>query len=394
MAERFAPRFAALDGMRLVGALAVLTTHAGFDSGDALRGPWAGLLARLDVGVALFFVVSGFLLFRPHVMAHLEGRRRPATRSYLLRRAVRILPVLWVAVVAAWLLVRRPGADPWDYVEVATLVHIYVETPLLAGLTQFWSLATEVAFYLLLPLLAGLLCRGDPGIRWVRRTIAVLLAPVVLGPVWMALATAVGRPEWRLWLPGFVGWFAVGMVLALWHAARTKGLLGAGPLDRLTSLPGTTWTIALGLMLVASTAVAGPLDLSEPQPAQAATKNVLYTVVGLFAVLPTIAVSRGHAPDVPARVPVLDHPAAAWLGTISYGVFGYHVILLALLGERLGTFNGHFWLRWGLTLLAVVPLAAASYYGLERPAMRRVRGARPSASARATTHATADHVST
>lgn len=380
--------------MRLVGAVAVLTTHVGFDSGDALRGPWAGLLARLDVGVALFFVVSGFLLFRPHVMAHLEGRRRPAPGRYLVRRAVRILPVLWIAVLAAWFLVREPSADPWSYAKTATLVHIYLGTPLLPGLTQLWSLATEVAFYLALPLLAALLCRGDNGVGWIRRTASVLGVAVVAGPTWMGLATASDRPEWRLWLPGFIGWFAVGMLLALWHAGRTKGLLRPGLLDRMAVLPGTTWTIALGLLLIASTAVAGPLDLSEPEPAHAVTKSLLYTLIGLFTVLPTVAVSTAHGVPRPLPVPVMDSPAATWLGTISYGIFGYHVIVLALVSAQLGTFTGQFWLRWILTVAAVVPLAGLSYYGIERPAMRRVRGVRSNSRARTTTQATADHVST
>ena len=94
-----AARFRAVDGLRLVGALAVMMTHVGFDSGDALRGPFAGLLGRLDSGVAIFFAVSGFVLFRPHVMAHLGGRPRPRVGSYFARRAARILPVLWLCLL-------------------------------------------------------------------------------------------------------------------------------------------------------------------------------------------------------------------------------------------------------------------------------------------------------
>jgi peptidoglycan/LPS O-acetylase OafA/YrhL len=296
--------------------------------------------------------------------------------------------------MAAWLLVRPPGADPWHYAQVATLMHIYLGTPLLAGLTQFWSLAVEVGFYLLLPAIAAVLCRGDNGMRWIRRTAVVLLAAVALGPVWMAVATAVGRPEWRLWLPGFIGWFAVGMLLALWHAGRTKRMFDSGPLDRLSALPGTMWTFALGLLLIASTSLAGPLDLSEPQPGQALTKSALYTLIAFCAVLPTVGFAQGPQAHGTTPVPVLDHRGAAWLGTISYGIFGYHVIVLASLSHQLGTFNGHFWLRWGLTLAVVVPIAAASYYGIERPAMRRSRGGRARTNARATTQATADQVRT
>ena len=91
---------------------------------------WAASPAssRLDVGVALFFVVSGFLLFRPHAMGHLQGHRRPRPAAYLVRRVARIVPVLWLVVVAAWLLVRE-DAPAADYLAHAFLVQIYVGTP-------------------------------------------------------------------------------------------------------------------------------------------------------------------------------------------------------------------------------------------------------------------------
>ena len=71
-----APTFPLLDTMRAVGALCVLTTHAAFWAGDYTRhGTWGTVLARLDVGVAIFFVLSGFLLSRPWLPA-----RRPTGR--------------------------------------------------------------------------------------------------------------------------------------------------------------------------------------------------------------------------------------------------------------------------------------------------------------------------
>lgn len=385
--------FRALDGLRFVGALAVMTTHVGFDSGDALRGPFAGVLARLDAGVALFFVVSGFLLFRPHAMAHLEGRRRPRTGTYYVRRAFRILPVLWVAVVAAYLLLRRPDAGPGSFVAHAGLVQIYLGTPLTPGLTQFWSLATEVAFYLVLPLVANLVCRGVGNRRWATRAIAVLAGLTAVGPAWMATATVLGHSQARLWLPGFVGWFAVGMSLAVWHAARTTGIFRPGRLDALSRSAGTVWAMAAALFVLASTTLAGPLDLSEPTPGQAATKNAIYTLVGLLVVLPTIA-AVGPSPE-PRAVALLGTPPGVWLGRISYGVFAYHVIVLAMVGrlESLEPFTGAFALRWALTLLITVGVAAVSYHAVERPLMRGLRRRAPrSADARPrTTTDTASH---
>lgn len=389
-------RFRALDGLRLVGALAVLTTHVGFDSGDSLRGPFAGILSRLDAGVALFFVVSGFLLFRPHAMGHLQQRSRPGTRAYLVRRAARILPVLWIAVAAAFVLLRD-GRPLGDYVAHALLVQIYVGTPLTPGLTQLWSLATEVLFYLVLPLLALAACRGPRDRRWLRRVTLAAGVLVIVGPAWMAVATATGHAQARLWLPGFVGWFAAGMLLAAWHAARSTGVLGPGRLDVVARYPGTVWSLAAVVFLLSTTPLAGPLDLSEPSPGQAAVKNLLYAVLGLLVVLPTVA---AVAPATePRSVAALGGRVGAWLGEISYGVFAYHVIVLALVGRWLSlpSFGGAFWLRWLLTVAISIGVAAASHVLVERPVMRRARTLRAGRSSASTVQhvaATASHTST
>ncbi|GAA6526723.1 acyltransferase [Intrasporangium sp. DVR] len=369
-------RFDALDGLRFVGALAVLTTHVGFDSGDALRGPFASILARLDAGVALFFVVSGFLLFRPHAMAHLEGRHRPRPLAYYARRAARILPPLWIAVAAAALLVR--GGSTGDYVAHATLTQIYVDTPLTPGLTQFWSLGTEVAFYLVLPLVAALVCRGPGNASWCRRVLIGFSVLPAVGAAWMAFATVVGHPPARLWLPGYVGWFAVGMGLAVWHAGRSTGVLPVSRLEVLAHHPGTVWALLGALYLLSTSAVAGPIDLTEPTPFQAAAKNLLYAAIGLLAVAPTVLAIPPAAE--PRALAPLTGRAGVWLGRVSYGVFAYHVIALELVNEIPGfaAFTGRFGPRWVLTLAMALLAAAASYYLVERPIMRRVRVGRRS----------------
>ena len=96
-------RFPTFEGLRALAAVAVLvfhaatftTTLAGESRGPAELGAW---IQNLNVGVSLFFVLSGFLLFRPFVLAHLTGAAGPATRPYLLRRLVRIFPAYWVAL--------------------------------------------------------------------------------------------------------------------------------------------------------------------------------------------------------------------------------------------------------------------------------------------------------
>ena len=363
-------RFPALDGLRAVGALAVLTTHAGFHSGDALNGPFAGILSRLDIGVAIFFAISGFLLYRPYAVAWFEHTDPPLTLPYLRNRALRILPALWVAVVLAALLVPHGDAVTLaSYLRQATLTQIYVDSPAADGLTQMWSLATEVAFYLLLPFLARVLTNYErPTRRAVRWRLAVLACFTLLGPIWMAGVNTTDQARAGLWLPGYLGWFAVGMGFALWQVARSSGRLGPSALDTLTKVPGTVWGIAIALLLIASSPIAGPYNLTTPTPGQAFVKSLLYTAIAACVVFPAIRPRPKVAAVLGGRV---GHVA----GDISYGVFCYHLIVLSLVEQLVDIvlFKGQFALLFWPTLVLSVAVASASYYLMERPIMRRGR---------------------
>ena len=110
------PRFPLFDSLRGLAALAIVLTHVGLGSGANYNAAYGVLLARLDIGVTLFFVLSGFLLYRPFVAARLENRPAPRLRDYARRRVLRIVPAYWLAltVLAIW-----PGltftAPRWVY---------------------------------------------------------------------------------------------------------------------------------------------------------------------------------------------------------------------------------------------------------------------------------------
>ena len=96
--------FPALDGIRalaVAGGGRAPTRRTGPAATDAA---WAaGLLARLDAGVAVFFVLSGFLLSRALVDRGRHGSARHLGRACTSGGAgLRILPVYWVAVVLAF----------------------------------------------------------------------------------------------------------------------------------------------------------------------------------------------------------------------------------------------------------------------------------------------------
>src|SRR5262249_30809415 len=138
-------------------------------------GALGAYTARAEVGVGVFFLISGFLLYRPFARAHLSGRPRPPTGPFLVRRALRILPLYWAALVVTLALdpVQRPGHPGGLALEFVLGQNYGAEDDVHRGIPQAWSLDIELLFYLLLPVWAAMLARRA---RSPRRQLRVELA--------------------------------------------------------------------------------------------------------------------------------------------------------------------------------------------------------------------------
>ncbi|MGY2003494.1 acyltransferase family protein [Blastococcus sp. SYSU DS1024] len=364
--------FPALDGLRAIAATAVLVHHVAFWTGDYTPDQLGRVFARLDVGVPIFFVLSGFLLSRPFLLAVVQGRRAPRTAAYLWRRGLRILPAYWLTVVAALLVLpQNDGAGLQTWTRHLTLTQIYGAGHLAEGLSHTWSLATEVSFYLALPLIVlGLARLVGPHPHRPARVLAALGGAALLGSAVLAVHWGTGATvplALDLWLPTFAGWFGAGMALALltvadpgWRPVRIATELGA-------SL-GTCWAAAGALFWVATTPLAGPLGLVEPTPGQAVFKQTLYLGVATLLVLPLVL---GDQRAGLARQ-ALGSRAGRFLGEISYGVFLVHVTVLAgaFALFDLVQFTGNVVVVGTGTWLVSVALATLLYRLVERPASR------------------------
>ena len=167
----------ALDGLRGTAFLLVFLYHA-YGTGHGSPGQaevaqtLAGRAAQYGwVGVDLFFVLSGFLITGVLLRARQD---KNYYRNFYARRALRIFPVYYLAVLAALVIVpalhlqKSPGAPegyPWSvqiwfWLNLSNLLTAFY--PLIVmPLTHFWSLAIEEQFYLVWPgLLRVLTTRG------------------------------------------------------------------------------------------------------------------------------------------------------------------------------------------------------------------------------------------
>lgn len=86
------PRFPLMDSLRATAALTVLVYHVGFFGHFQQKHSFGFVLSSLGFGVAMFFVLSGFLLYRPFVNAELTGSPRPRILDFAQRRFLRVVP--------------------------------------------------------------------------------------------------------------------------------------------------------------------------------------------------------------------------------------------------------------------------------------------------------------
>jgi peptidoglycan/LPS O-acetylase OafA/YrhL len=349
----------AVEGMRACAAIGVVVTHVAFQTGHS-RGVDGRLLGRFDLAVAVFFALSGFLLWRGHAASARGLGPHPATGHYLRSRVVRIMPAYVVAVVV--ILTLLPDADhPSLTVWLAnlSLTQVYVPLTLTHGLTQMWSLSVEVTFYLALPILALLAARLP--VRGRVPAIAALgVASLFWG--WIPFTAPAGLNPLN-WPPAFFSWFAAGMLLAEWVYSP------AGWPHRLARHRLLMAIVVVVAFLVAASPLAGPAGLVPSTAAQFTVKTAMGALLAAALVAPLVL----DRPDTRHRL--LGTAPMVTLGRWSYGIFIWHLAAMTMVFPVIGefSFRGHMPEVLALTLVFAVAIAAVSYALVESPCREALR---------------------
>ena len=324
-------------------------------------GEW--ILRALPVSVYLFFALSGFLIARPFVEALVLGRPRPAIGSYLRNRALRLFPAAWLLIAVVYLRHGTRGGDAGEVLSTLTLTESYDVHPLESLIGQLWSLKVELSFY--------------------------LLVPIAFVGIWRAAARLPAATARRRAVFGLAGLGAA--------ASLVFSELAAGSVDAQRSLPWVLIAFMSGLAL--SAALAGRERLPERPPSRVLAAAVFGGGVLVALVAGRVGSSSPALTNLLATVSVtallwapvwleangggtwrwLTNPALRWIGSRSYAIYLWHVVLMSELYPLVGGIEGY-----RVAMLALLPLVLAasavlaelSWRLVELPALRLRAGRR------------------
>jgi peptidoglycan/LPS O-acetylase OafA/YrhL len=331
-----------LDALRAFAVLGVLANH--FAPATRSVAPVG------ELGVRLFFVLSGFLITGILLRGGPDGRRQ-MLRQFYARRFLRIFPAFYLVLFTAAAL-AVPGIRDglgWSAGYLSNFWFVFHGWHNPNYMRHFWTLAVEEQFYLVAPAVVLFAPR--------RQLKTILLAAALAGVAYRVGAVA-------------AGWSLDAVTLA---PTACLDSLGLGALLAVTRSRGvsdrwTSWALAIGLPLLAVDLAANALAQQHWSTSLLDFQHVMQdTAIALVSVWLVAGASRGFA-GLAGRA--LSLSPLVYLGTISYGIYLYHYFAIWGFQRELGWTRGQYPNQavyfFALTA-ATVGIATLSWFAFERP---------------------------
>jgi peptidoglycan/LPS O-acetylase OafA/YrhL len=364
---------AGLDGIRASAAGLVLVYHYWATTGKAeLPAPLHLVVSNGGIGVNIFFVISGFILFLPWARAGWTGGRVDR-RRYFRNRFFRIIPAFWfntlVVVLAAYPVLLLSVEGLGKIAVYGTLLAGFAPPGVASGLMLngvAWTLCIEVTFYVALPLVARFFVRD----RWWVALPAVLVLTTCFKLVAIAHYGQAGLAIAALQnLAGTFNEFAVGMaVAAIWAKLEHRQVelrRGVGLACTVVGIVGVWATMYWGQQIIgreAYTFGTGPLGWIP--------LLTMFPVVAGFSGLALFGIC--YQANLVTRF--LSLRPIAWLGVVSYGIYLWHLPIGQWLAQAMSPEQSPL---YKMAILLVVGTAltliwsVVSYRFVEQPFLRR-----------------------
>jgi peptidoglycan/LPS O-acetylase OafA/YrhL len=376
------PRFPLTVGLRGICAIAIIVGHAWFFTGG-FGGFTTSLpnriVVRWDGVVAIFFMLSAFLLYRPMIAHRAGGPAAPRTGDYARRRFLRLFPAYWVALTALAIFPGLFGVFSHNWWAFYTLTdfldvnHLHSVCPpneeFRCGLPQSWTLGIDLTFYVILPFyaaLSALLVRRLSSHKWMRWELALLAALAAASLLLGGAPFHLRDQAWfRYSFVGYFYWFALGMALAVLSVVYANSNHRPRALRLVASKPALCWVGGLAVYLATVLIFSDAPFVFAFNDSEYFWLNLIQGIGATLLFLPVVFANPNRG--LPAKV--LGHPFLMWTGLISYGLLLWHGTVAVMLGSLFGSGEGY-WTVLIAEIAIAVPLAMLSYYFVERPLMK------------------------
>jgi len=358
-----------MEGLRGFAVALVFLVHYASFLDDRNDADWLAALHEVgNVGVDLFFVLSGFLIYKACIQKPINFR------LYAYRRVERIYPAFLAALgIYLALMFLMPGASKLPEGLGAQISYILANVFLLPGMlpiepvmTVAWSLSYEAFYYLPVPLAIVFLRMR----RWTPAQRLVFFLGLYAAMIAVELAGFGGRFRLSTFLGGMMLYEIISMIPA--ERRRTSALSDAAML----AIVGAAFTLYV-LLAINPVAVPNALNGALPPVTRVVLVNIAFVLLVYRSVFTCGPASRAFS-WTPLR----------WLGNMSYSFYLMHGLglhaLFMLLG-KLGLLKqagfGTFLLLLPVAALASFAVSLPIYLLIERPLSLRSSVKRPAAQA-------------
>ena len=330
--------------------------------------------SRLNVAVTIFFVLSGYLLFKPFVQATLLGFPFPNSSDFYLTRLVRIMPAYWIALIVLWRINATDIPDFSGLLRNIFLIHPLTSQNVFTGIRQAWTLSVEVFFYLSLPWIAIFIraCTRNKTPKEVARSLFVcLIALYGFAYAYRIFFHQVPTKHFEthaLLLPAHFDTFALGMLIAV-AVVTLRVFPQLGELQTKLARMGPVFFLISGASWLWSTQIGWALGLNQSRFRIDLFGRFLYGIASVCFVIP-FCLNVGNS----RIVKIFGSRLFVWLGSISYGMYLWHYLFLdGNFADKYMPYDKYdmgIATRMLITIPGTIAIAAVSYYLIERPLLR------------------------
>lgn len=230
-------RSPAIDGVRGLAAVALLTVHVALFTGllgtkafGELRPPsnvfGAFLVSGLPSFIGVLFVLPATFLYLPIAKSIIAGTRRPPSGKAFLRRLLRLLPGYYVMYLIVLFTLNREHIDGiWYVLRPILLLQVFSQDPrqpqLMNGMEITWTVPTMVQWYAILPLIGWAVhrfaSRGATPENRARRLMLPVPILIIVGVAWLFFVKGNGWDNRMVfwWPQGFAPTIGIGIGLAV-----------------------------------------------------------------------------------------------------------------------------------------------------------------------------------